>query len=221
MRRETREVRRLTSITFHAVLKHIPAPVFGTLSLFVGLSILMVSGVVLPLDQGVLRWVGDLRSPAVIDAALLASFLADGVPIVIIGLGICAWLWVRAGRRPALALLLAGLTGELCYVIAKASFARPRPDVIEKLGSAGWHAYPSGHTMLATVIYGLALTLLAATTRGVVRVLLLALAALIPISVAASRVILGVHYPSDVLAGLTLGSALLFWWRDWSEGPSA
>lgn len=199
------------------VPSRLPATVFGTLSLFVGLSILMVSRVVLPLDDQILEWVGRVRSPELIDLALLASFLADGVPIAIIGLGICALLWARAGRRTALSLLFAGLTGELIYVAAKSAFGRPRPDIIEKLGSAGWHAYPSGHTMLATIIYGLALTLLAATTRGVVRVLLLVLAVLIPLSVAASRVVLGVHYPSDVLAGLTLGSALLFWWRDWSS----
>src|SRR5690606_34300685 len=91
-----------------------------------------------------------------------------------------------------------------------------RPDIIEKLGSAGWHAYPSGHSMLAMVIYGLALTLLAATTRGAVRIALLLSAVLIPLAVAASRVVLGVHYPSDVLAGLTLGAALLFWWWEWA-----
>lgn len=176
----------------------------------------MVSGVVLPLDDRILDWVGRIRTPELIDAALVASFLADGTPIAIIGLGICALLWARAGRRPALALLFAGLTGELIYVAAKAAFARPRPDIIEKLGSAGWHAYPSGHSMLAMVIYGLALTLLAATTRGAVRIALLLSAVLIPLAVAASRVVLGVHYPSDVLAGLTLGAALLFWWWEWA-----
>lgn len=191
--------------------------VFGTLALFVAVSILMVSGLVLPVDEQLLRHAGELRGQFLVDAALLASFLADGLPIVIIGLGICGLLWARAGRRTALSLLFAGLTGELIYIAAKASFGRPRPDIIEKLGSAGWYAYPSGHTMLATIIYGLALTLLAATTRGVTRWILLALAVLIPICVAASRVVLGVHYPSDVLAGLALGAAWLFWWRDWAR----
>lgn len=199
------------------VPSRLPATVFGALSLFVGLSILMVSGVVLPFDDRILDWIGRIRTPELIHAALLASFLADGTTIAIIGLGICALLWARAGRRTALALLFAGLTGELIYVAAKALFGRPRPDIIEKLGSAGWHAYPSGHTMLAMVIYGLALVLLAATTRGAVRIVLLLSAVLIPLAVAASRVILGVHYPSDVLAGLALGAALLFWWRDWAN----
>src|SRR5690606_6977380 len=168
---------------------------------------LMVSGVVLPWDEAMLRWVGGLRSTDLIDAALLASFLADGTPITIVGLGICALLWQRAGKRTALALLLGSLTGQIVYVAAKASFARPRPEVIERLGSHGWHAYPSGHTMMATIIYGLALVLLAGTTRGGWRMLWLTLACAIPLAVAASRVVLGVHYPSDVLGGLALGGA--------------
>lgn len=198
------------------MLARIPAPVFGAFALFAGLSTLMVSGVVLPFDEAILRWVGGVRDAGVTDAALLASFAADGTPIVIAGLGICALLWQRAGRRTALGLLLAGVTGELVYVIAKASFARPRPDVIERLGSAGWHAYPSGHTMMATIIYGLAFVLLAGTTRGVLRTVFLVLACVIPVAVGASRVVLGVHYPSDVLAGLTLGVAWLVVWRDWA-----
>lgn len=199
------------------MLRRLSAPVFGAVALFAGLSVMMMSGVVLSWDEAILRWVGGIRDTQVVDAALMASFLADGAPIVIIGLGVCALLWQRAGKRIAMALLLAGVTGELIYVIAKASFARPRPEVIERLGSFGWHAYPSGHSMMATIIYGLALVLLAGTTRGAWRAILLTLACAIPLAVAASRVVLGVHYPSDVLAGLTLGGAWLLVWRDWSK----
>jgi membrane-associated phospholipid phosphatase len=52
-----------------------------------------------------------------------------------------------------------------------------------------------------------------------VRHALWALAIVIPLLVGFSRVGLGVHYPSDVVGGLALGWAWLFWWRDWSRRP--
>lgn len=180
----------------------------------------MVSGVTLPWDTAVLEWFGANRSSGMIDAMLMASYLADGIPLALAGLGSVALLWAAARRRAALALLFAGLSGELLYLVAKSSFQRARPDVIERLSGAGWHAYPSGHTMLATIIWGLALVLLAARVSSWARPVLLVLAFAIPLAVAASRVGLGVHYPSDVLAGLALGAAWMLFWRDWSRRPS-
>jgi membrane-associated phospholipid phosphatase len=178
---------------------------------------LMVSGVTLPWDTAALEWFGAHRTPAAIDAMLLASYLADGLPIALAGLGSCALLWAAGRGRAALALLLAGLSGEALYLAAKAMFQRTRPEVIERLSGAGWHAYPSGHTMLATIIWGLALVLLAERVSRGLRPVLLVLAVAIPVAVALSRVGLGVHYPSDVLAGLALGVAWAAFWWEWSR----
>jgi undecaprenyl-diphosphatase len=194
--------------------------VLGALCLFAGLSMLTMSGVTLPCDTAVLRWFGEHRTPAMIDAMLVASYLADGVPLALAGLGSCALLWAAGRTRQAQALLAAGLGGEALYLGAKAVFQRARPDVIERLSGAGWHAYPSGHTMLAMIIWGLALVLLAERLPRTIRPALLALALAIPVAVAISRVGLGVHYPSDVLAGLALGLAWMLFWRDWARRPS-
>lgn len=202
------------------VARRLSPAIFGCLSLFVGLSLLMVSGITLPWDRAVLQWFGAHRTPPMIDAMLLASYLADGVPIALAGFGTCALLWASGRGRAAVALLAGSLSGEALYLLAKSAFQRARPDVIERLSGAGWHAYPSGHTMMATIIWGLALVLLAARVATWLRPLLLVLAFAIPLAVAASRVGLGVHYPSDVLAGLALGGAWMLFWRDWSRTPS-
>lgn len=193
--------------------------VFAFLSLFVGISILVVSQAILPLDEAIMQWLGPRRSAELIDWMLLASYLADTTPIVIIGVGVSVLLWRLAGRRVALALLLGGGIGELFYTFAKWAFQRPRPRILEHLSSAGWHAYPSGHTTLSVIIISLAFVLLADTLPRL-RHLFWTVAIVVPILVAISRVGLGVHYPSDVLGGLALGWAWLFWWRDWSRRPA-
>lgn len=193
----------------------ITPPVFACLSLFVGISILVASGATLGWDDAVLQWVGTIRSPGLTDWMLLATFLGSGAVEVPIALGVVALLWIRAGRRSALTLLYAGVSGELVYVAAKAAFQRPRPDVIEKLSSAGWYSYPSGHAMLAPILWSLMLVLLARTVPAGRRWPLLLLAVLMPITIALSRVYLGVHFPTDVLGALALGCAWMLAWLAW------
>lgn len=192
-------------------------PVFACLALFVGISILVASGVTLPWDDAVLDWVGAIRGEMLTEGMLVATFLGEGIVVVPFALATCLLLWRWSGRRAALGLLLAGVTGELLYVLAKATFQRPRPVVIEQLSSAGWHSYPSGHAMLAPILWSLALVLLARATPATRRWPFIVLAVAIPLAIAASRVYLGVHYPSDVLGALALGLAWMLLWLDWSS----
>lgn len=194
-------------------------PIFAGLSVFTGISILMVSGAMLPLDTAIMEWLGARRTAGLIDAMLVMSFVADGTTMIILGLGMSVLLWRLAGRRAGLALLLGGGIGELMYSAAKWAFRRPRPDILEKLSSSGWYSYPSGHTTLSVIVLTLGLVLLADALPRV-RVPLLLLAVIAPCCVAFSRVGLGVHYPSDVVGGLALGVAWMLWWRDWSRRPA-
>jgi undecaprenyl-diphosphatase len=199
-----------------------PSPrVFGCLALFTGLSFLVVRGVTLPWDRAVVLEAGRVRSPLLVDLMLGVTMLNEGAVPVVAALGMCVLLWRLGGRRPALTLAWAALSGELVYVVAKASFHRPRPDLIPKLAGGGWYSYPSGHTMLAPIVWSLGLVLLARELPRAVRPVLLGLAVLIPFLMAASRVVLGVHYPSDVLGALALGGAWMFLWLDASSSASA
>lgn len=193
---------------------------FAGLALFVGISALVVSGVVLPWDIAALEWMGTQRTAIRTEAMLAVTFLGDGaleVPLALVAVGL---LWRIASRRAAAALFFGALSGEVIYILAKASFQRDRPTIIEQLSGAGWYSYPSGHAMLAPIIWSLALLLFVPVAPRRLRWVLIALAVLIPIGIAVSRVYLGVHYPSDVLGALALGSAWMAGWLVWSRSAS-
>ncbi len=105
-------------------------------------------------------------------------------------------------------------TGALLGNLLKLGFDRPRPDIVEHLTHATSSSFPSGHATLAAVTY---LTLGALIARGQpshsIKALVLGGAIFITILVGFSRVYLGVHWPTDVLAGWCLGAAwAAFWW---------
>jgi undecaprenyl-diphosphatase len=111
-------------------------------------------------------------------------------------------------------LLISTLGGLLLSLLLKGHFSRPRPDVVPRLAEVYTSSFPSGHSMLSAVIY---LTLGALLSRLVERkglkVYILSVAMLLALLVGVSRVYLGVHYPTDVLAGWSIGLswAILCW----------
>ena len=123
---------------------------------------------------------------------------------VLLGIA-CLALWVGERDRGAHAagLILGGLA---LMVGLKATFALPRPPADLHLIETGSTSFPSGHAMGATVVYGaLALTLERFGTRR----RRLAVAGVLVALVGLSRIVLGVHYAADVLAGVVVGAAYL------------
>jgi undecaprenyl-diphosphatase len=116
-------------------------------------------------------------------------------------------LWPR-GARWAGFYLIAALAGWGLSSALKALFARPRPTVTTHLDGAGWWSFPSGHTMESTIVLGLGLLLVTGgmASRPAARRIRL-LGAVVLAAIGFSRVYLGVHYPSDVLAGWLAGGA--------------
>jgi hypothetical protein len=106
-------------------------------------------------------------------------------------------------------LLAAGLLGSLILSeTLKRIFDRPRPDVVPHLEQVPPHSFPSGHAMLAAAMYfTIAFLLVRGTGSRVRRAGFLLAAVLVVALVGASRVVLGVHYPTDVLAGWAGGLA--------------
>lgn len=118
-------------------------------------------------------------------------------------------------RFSALLLLAVALGGGLLLnKLLKSFFERPRPEYVTQLHYVDSHSFPSGHSLLAAVVY---LTLGALVARLVAsrrqKVYILAVAVVLTVLVGTSRVYLGVHYPTDVLAGWSVGMlwAILCW----------
>jgi undecaprenyl-diphosphatase len=116
-------------------------------------------------------------------------------------------------RAVALLVFVAVLGGELISTLLKMGFDRPRPE-IPHAARVFTASFPSGHAMLSAVTFltlGALLTRVNADRR--VKAYFMVIAVFLTIAVGVSRVYLGVHYPSDVLAGWCLGAAwaLLCW----------
>ena len=178
------------------------------LALFAVISVLMLAGVTGGWDARVLQDLASIRTPGVTRIMQAMSWIGNWqgeVPLVVLVTGL---LWFR--RRPAAAwrFLAVAASAEVFWAFTKLLFHRPRPTIVTRLGEAGWYSYPSGHATLAPVIWGFGLVLLAELVRSrLVKVVLWTLAVVMPAAIAASRLYLGVHYPTDVLAGLALGLA--------------
>ncbi len=145
------------------------------------------------------------RSQGLIDFARVVTWLGSLWVLVPLGLVSCGLL-VRAGlAADAVALALALLGAVVIYHVTKGLVARPRPPV-EHLQKVSGFSFPSGHATQAGAFW-LALALCARRIRRQAAVPAAAAAAIVVTTVAFSRVYLGVHYPSDVVAGAALGAA--------------
>jgi undecaprenyl-diphosphatase len=135
--------------------------------------------------------------------ALGATVVLGAVTLAVIG-----FLLLTGRREAAWVVAVAIATGMLLSHGLKWGFGRPRPDLVPHGNAVYTQSFPSGHAMLSAVVYLTLGALLARVQAGVrARVYLLAVAALLVVLIGASRVYLGVHWPTDVLAGWVLGGA--------------
>jgi undecaprenyl-diphosphatase len=141
---------------------------------------------------------------------------ALGSVSVLVAICIAATIYLLLmGRRRAAVLVLAAVFGGLALsFLMKIGYDRPRPDVVPHGAEVHSPSFPSGHAMMAASSYFTLSALLAVIhTRRSVKTYFLFLAAGITLAVGASRAYLGVHWPSDVLAGWAAGItwAIICW----------
>ncbi len=127
----------------------------------------------------------------------------------------CAgYLLMRKQHRILILLLAATIGGSIVSLVLKTAVDRPRPEFASPESYVATASFPSGHSMLSAVVYLTLGALLARTTNQYrYKIYYLTTAALITLLVGLSRVYLGVHYPTDVLAGWSVGLLwALFCW---------
>ena len=124
-------------------------------------------------------------------------------------------LWITAAL-----VVLATLLGSAAVELLKTIFGRARPDIVDHVVAASGYSFPSGHAANSAIVYLTIAALVTQVTRGrATRRYIALVAGLLVIAIGASRVYLGVHWPSDVLAGWSFGTLWALGW--WSIGATA
>jgi len=197
------------------------APLLAAIAIFSGLILAflqiadeMIDGEMEAFDQAILllfrdpadrdRVIGpDWVLEMVRDVTALGSFALLGLIV----LSVCGYLLLARMRAAALLILVSVAGGTVLSTALKMGYNRPRPDLIA-MSQQFTASFPSGHAMLSAVTFltlGALLAQLAPTRR--LQVFSLVAAMVLTLMVGLSRLYMGVHYPSDVLAGWCLGAA--------------
>jgi undecaprenyl-diphosphatase len=187
------------------------------LVLFAALAVAVQMGWTQALDIRLMLALAPHRPTWATNVMRTASVLGSGGVEIPLSLLFSLRLAMTRRRSEAAGYASAALSGWALYGLLKYLFQRARPHVIPRLmrGGGGWYAFPSGHAMLAPLVFGLGALIWSAPWPSGRRVALLGAAALLSLLIAFSRVYLGMHWPSDVIGGLLVGTgwaALWVWW---------
>lgn len=172
-----------------------------------GLESWLLEGPVLALDEWGLAAVAEQRGPVTIALARVATHLGDLWVVALVGLGLVVLARARSGRWDSAKLVVTVVVGALVVTAAaKELTARLRPD--EALTSTVSLAFPSGHASRAAAVYALVVWLAIRWAKHPVsRHAVAILGVGMILATGWSRVLLGAHWPTDVLAGWALGLA--------------
>jgi len=178
----------------------------AALILFTWLGREILEGEVLAFDESFRTLVHDLASPRITTLMRAASLYGGPVVLVPAGLVAAVAFLVHGWRRGALLVVVTLAGAGLLNGLLKFSFARVRPASFFDYPLPGSPSFPSGHALYAASVFGGLAVLLTARIRSLLLQLAIwFVATALILLVGLSRVYLGVHYPSDVLAGYAIG----------------
>ena len=150
-------------------------------------------------------------SPRIHEAVRDVTSLGGIFLSTLIVIGAVTALLFLSLRREAFLFAATVFLGWMLNNVMKWLIGRPRPEIVPHLTEAGGNSFPSGHSFGSAMIYiGMALAFASLSNRHSVRYTLVGAAMIISAMIAWSRVMLGVHYPSDVVAGWMGGAAWAF-----------
>ncbi len=180
---------------------------------FIALADVVLRGRTQSLDESVLRALRRPDNPAIpIGPDWMAEVGRDvtalgGVTVLVLATLAVAGFLLLDRKYAAMGFVLAAVaSGMVLSSLLKACFARPRPEVVPHLSRVYTSSFPSGHSMMSAIVYLTLGTLLARmVVRRPLKVYFLAVALILTGLVGCSRVYMGVHYSTDVLAGWAAG----------------
>ena len=161
----------------------------------------------LPLDKAVQDFFFSLRGPLQDAVISTITHLSDTVTII----AFCIVLLLLPNRKTyGLPVSLACLGGVAVYKPLKHFVLRQRPDASLHLVTQGGYSFPSGHSVTSVIFYGLLLYLIQKNCKNErLRDILSVICGFLALIIGPSRIYVGVHWPTDVLAGWCIGGAIL------------
>ena len=141
--------------------------------------------------------------PALLAAARFFTALGEPAVLIAAGVAVLLWLWYLGRARLGAALFLVALTGRGLSELQKYWIARPRPSLDPHLVLVKTSSFPSGHAASSMIFYTTMAFALTIGTRS--HRLAVAGAVVLSLLIGTSRVMLGVHWPSDVVGGWSFG----------------
>lgn len=177
-------------------------------AIFVGIATVVHHGFTQGFDEAVLRWLEARRSAPLDDVMAELTTLGDGIVIVMLVAVTSVFLWLTKHHWSVYILVIGVIGGKILNTALKVGFDRARPSVVDAITDTSSPSFPSGHAMGAMVAYGSIAYLvsrLEPTPRLRAATWLIAGAMILLIGL--SRLYLGVHYPTDVVAGYLAGLA--------------
>ena len=180
---------------------------------FIKLSSEVIEGDTQAFDEWAIRL---LRQPDDLSKPIGPAWLAEAgrdvtglggvVVLTLVTLAVAGFLRIIRGYRMLILLLVTTTTGIALSMLLKEFFSRERPNIVPHLSHVYTSSFPSGHSMMSAVVYLTLASVVAATlTQRPLKIYVFAIAFTLIILVGLSRVYMGVHYPTDVLAGWTAG----------------
>lgn len=175
---------------------------------FIGVAVGVQTGYLDGFDDTVRYRVYSMRSYKL--TAFWKFITHSGDRYVVILLGVILLLIKSLREKYGVKFAIAALSSTALYQIMKYIFQRPRPDLALRLIEQGGYSFPSGHSMNCLVSYGILIYLLLryCENRRLAKILSVGLGLLI-VLIGFSRVYVGVHFPTDIIGGWSLGIVVL------------
>jgi len=158
-------------------------------------------------DLAILNLFDSLRTPVGDKIMVFMTSLGDGIVVTAVTVAVAAYLFARKAWRRGTGFIIAMAGTALFVPLVKLMLHRSRP--IELYAGADAYSFPSGHATLTAVLFGICAVLIAHDLNRWAKATIFTIAASFVITIGFSRVYLGAHWMSDVLAGLLFGTAMV------------
>mgnify|MGYP000060366422 FL=1 len=185
---------------------------FKILITFVILTFLFLSqgytNILKPFDLKIISYIQSLENEYLTVFYKMITIIADTYQSAIITILLVTFLYFKKHYREALFLAITMTTCGLAMPLLKNIFSRERPNFYRLIEISGY-SFPSGHTTSATTMYLTLAIILLSIMKKLNKYFVFSIAVLGIVIIGGSRIYLGVHYPTDVMAGICLGISIV------------